>query len=97
MLINLKGTRGIRLSHLLVLLLINQQRLEVDFYGDPWLLVLLLRNVLYFFDVLVLGIASLGLQLLLLVIMRLQISLIIVRNDISILEPCFLLRMPVLV
>ena len=97
MLINLKGTRGIRLSHLLVLLLINQQRLEVDFYGDPWLLVLLLRNVLYFFDILVLGIASLGLQLLLLVIMRLQISLIIVRNDISILEPCFLLRMPVLV
>ena len=97
MLINLKGTRGIRLSHLLVLLLINQQRLEVDFYGDPRLLVLLLRNVLYFFDILVLGIASLGLQLLLLVIMRLQISLIIVRNDISILEPCFLLRMPVLV
>jgi hypothetical protein len=97
MLINLKGTRGIRLSHLLVLLLINQQRLEVDFYGDPWLLVLLLRNILYFFDVLVLGIGSIGLRLLLLVIRRLQIHLIIVRNDISVLESCFLLRMPILV
>ena len=97
MLINLKGTRVIRLAHLLVLLLINQQRLEVDFYGDPWLLVLLLRNILYFFDVLVLGIASIGLSLLLLVIRRLQIHLIIVRNDISVLESCFLLRMPVLV
>ena len=97
MLINFKGTRVIRLSHLLVLLLINQQRLEVDFNGDPRLLVLLLRNILYFFDVLVLGIGSIGLRLLLLVIRRLQIHLIIVRNDISVLESCFLLRMPILV
>jgi hypothetical protein len=96
MLINLKRTRGIRLAHLLVLLLINQQRLEVDLNGDPlWLL--LLGNVLYFFDVLVLGIGSIGLRLLLLVIRRLQIHLIIVRNDISVLESCFLLRMPILV
>ena len=97
MLINLKGTRGIRLSHLLVLLLINQQRLEVDFYGDPWLLVLLLRNVLYFFDILVLGIAVYSLSLLLLIILKVLIRMIIVRHDISVLKSRFLLRMPVLV
>jgi len=97
MLINLKRTRGIRLPHLLVLLLlINQQRLEVDLYGDSWLL-LLLRNVLYFFDVLVLGIAVNSLCLLLLIILNVLIRMIIVRHDISVLKSRFLLRMPVLV
>jgi len=97
MLINLKRTRGIRLPHLLVLLLlINQQRLEVDLYGDSWLL-LFLRNVLYFFDVLVLGIAVNSLCLLLLIILKVLIRMIIVRHDISVLKSRFLLRMPVLV
>ena len=97
MLINLKRTRGIRLPHLLVLLLlINQQRLEVDLYGDSWLL-LFLRNVLYFFDVLVLGIAVNSLCLLLLIILNVLIRMIIVRHDISVLKSRFLLRMPVLV
>jgi hypothetical protein len=96
MLINLKRTRGIRLAHLLVLLLINQQRLEVDLNGDPlWLL--LLGNVLYFFDVLVLGIAVNSLCLLLLIILNVLIRMIIVRHDISVLKSRFLLRMPVLV
>jgi hypothetical protein len=96
MLINLKRTRGIRLAHLLVLLLINQQRLEVDLNGDPlWLL--LLGNVLYFFDVLVLGIAVNSLCLLLLIILKVLIRMIIVRHDISVLKSRFLLRMPVLV
>jgi len=96
MLINLKRTRGIRLPHLLVLLLINQQRLEVDLNGDPlWLL--LLGNVLYFFDVLVLGIAVNCLCLLLLIILNVLIRMIIVRHDISVLKSRFLLRMPVLV
>ena len=96
MLINLKRTRGIRLAHLLVLLLINQQRLEVDLNGDPlWLL--LVGNVLYFFDVLVLGIAVNSLCLLLLIIFNVLIRMIIVRHDISVLKSRFLLRMPVLV
>ena len=96
MLINLKRTRGIRLPHLLVLLLINQQRLEVDLNGDPlWLL--LLGNVLYFIDVLVLGIAVNSLCLLLLIILNVLIRMIIVRHDISVLKSRFLLRMPVLV
>ncbi len=95
MLINLKRTRGIRLAHLLVLLLINQQRLEVDLNGDPrWLL--LLGNVLYFFDILVLGIAVYSLCLL--IIYRLLIRMILIeRHDISVLQSRFLLRMPVLV
>ena len=96
MLINLKRTRGIRLAHLLVLLLINQQRLEVDLNGDPWWL-LLLGNVLYFFDILVLGIAVYSLSLLLLIILKVLIRMIIVRHDISVLKSRFLLRMPVLV
>lgn len=96
MLINLKRTRGIRLAHLLVLLLINQQRLEVDLNGDPWWL-LLLGNVLYFFDILVLGIAVYSLSLLLLIILKVLIRMIIVRHDISVLKSRFLLRMPVIV
>lgn len=86
MLVDVNRTRSVRLAHLLVLLLINQKRLEVDFDGDTRLL--LYRNVLYFFNILVLAIAGRDFRLLLLIIMSELILLIIVSDDISILQPC---------
>jgi hypothetical protein len=86
MLVDVNRTRGLRLAQLLVLLLVNQKRLQVDFNGDTRLL--LYRNVLYFFNILVLGIAGRDFRLLLLIIKSELILLIIVSDDISILQPC---------
>ena len=66
MLVDVNRTRGLRLAQLLVLLLVNQKRLQVDFDGDTRLL--LYRNVLYFFNILVLAIAGRDFRLLLLII-----------------------------
>ena len=63
------------------LLLVNQKRLQVDFDGDTRLL--LYRNVLYFFNILVLAIAGRDFRLLLLIIKSELILLIIVSDDIS--------------
>jgi hypothetical protein len=95
MMIDVNRTRSFRLPLLLVLFLIDHKRLEIDFDRDPWLL--LYWNVLYFFNVLVLGVAASDFRFLLIIIMRKRIRLIIVRNLIAVLLPCFLLRMPVLV
>lgn len=95
MMIDVYRTRSFRLPLLLVLFLIDHKRLEIDFDRDPWLL--LYRNVLYFFNVLVLAVAASDFRFLLIIIMRKRIRLIIVRNLIAVLQPCFLLRMPVLV
>lgn len=86
MLVDVNRTRGLRLAQLLVLLLVNQKRLQVDFDGDTRLL--LYRNVLYFFNILVLAIAGRNFRLLLLIIKSELILLIIVSDDISILQPC---------
>ena len=86
MLVDVNRTRGLRLAQLLVLLLVNQKRLQVDFDGDTRLL--LYRNVLYFFNILVLAIAGRDFRLLLLIIKSELILLIIVNDDISILQPC---------
>jgi hypothetical protein len=86
MLVDVNRTRGLRLAQLLVLLLVNQKRLQVDFDGDTRLL--LYRNVLYFFNILVLAIAGRDFRLLLLIIKSELILLIIVSDDISILQPC---------
>ena len=86
MLVDVNRTRGLRLAQLLVLLLVNQKRLQVDFDGDTRLL--LYRNVLYFFNILVLAIAGRDFRLLLLIIMSELILLIIVSDGISILQPC---------
>jgi len=85
-LVDVNRTRGLRLAKLLVLLLVNQKRLQVDFDGDTRLL--LYRNVLYFFNILVLAIAGRDFRLLLLIIKSELILLIIVSDDISILQPC---------
>ena len=85
-LVDVSRSRIVRLTQLLVLFLINQKRLEVDFYGDTRLL--LYRNVLYFFNILVLAIAGRDFRLLLLIIMSELILLIIVSDNISILQPC---------
>jgi hypothetical protein len=86
MMVDINRTRGLRLAQLLVLLLVNQKRLQVDFDGDTRLL--LYRNVLYFFNILVLAIAGRDFRLLLLIIKSELILLIIVSDDISILQPC---------
>jgi hypothetical protein len=86
MVVDVNRTRGLRLAKLLVLLLVNQKRLQVDFDGDTRLL--LYRNVLYFFNILVLAIAGRDFRLLLLIIKSELILLIIVSDDISILQPC---------
>jgi hypothetical protein len=86
MLVDVNRTRNLRLAQLLVLLLVNQKRLQVDFDGDTRLL--LYRNVLYFFNILVLAIAGRDFRLLLLIIKSELILLIIVSDDISILQPC---------
>jgi hypothetical protein len=86
MLVDVNRSRIVRLTQLLVLFLINQKRLEVDFYVDTRLL--LYRNVLYFFNILVLAIAGRDFRLLLLIIMSELILLIIVSDNISILQPC---------
>ena len=86
MLVDVNRTRSLRLAQLLVLLLVNQKRLQVDFDGETRLL--LYRNVLYFFNILVLAIAGRDFRLLLLIIKSELILLIIVSDDISILQPC---------